>query len=196
MKKDDVNTIELLARVRAGDTDARDRLVEHALPPLLRFASGRMPSCVRGATDTQDLVHDVILRALPRLDSFNAEGPGALQAFLRRAVANQIVDEIRRAKRRQASPEPLERLSDRQPSPLAKLMARQDRDRLRAAFAKLSPSDRALLLTRFLVERRYADVARAHNKPTANAARAAVERAVAKLAKAMNRRGAKPPILH
>jgi RNA polymerase sigma factor (sigma-70 family) len=195
MKNDDVNTVELLARVRAGDSDARNRLLEHALPPLLRFARGRLPSCIRAATDTRDLVHDVILRALPRLESFRAEAPGALQAFLRRAVANQIVDEIRRARNRQGSSDPLERLHDRKPSALAELMARQDRDRLRAAFATLSRSDRALLIARFHVERRYADVARVHNKPTANAARAAVDRAVARLAKALNHQS-KPPSVH
>ena len=194
--KNDADTIELLALVRAGDDDARNRLVERALPPLLKFASRRLPSCIRGATDTQDLVHDVILRALPRLESFQADGPGALQAFLRRAVANQIVDEIRRARKRQPATEPLERLNDRRPSALAELISRQDRDRLRAAVATLSPSDRALLLTRFRVARGYTDVAREHNKPTANAARAAVTRAVARLAKAMSHTAAKAPSVH
>ena len=192
--KNDSNTVELLARVRAGDDDARDRLVERALPPLLKFASRRLPSCIRAATDTRDLVHDVILRALPRLESFRADGPGALQAFLRRAVANQIVDEVRRARNRPAATEAIERLGDRRPSVLSTLISRQDLDRLRAAFATLSPSDRALLVTRFHVERGYADVARQHNKPTANAARAAVTRAIARLAKAMDQ--AKPPSVH
>jgi RNA polymerase sigma-70 factor (ECF subfamily) len=190
--KNDANTIELLARVRAGDDDARDRLVERALPALLKFASRRVPSCIRGAADTRDLVHDVIVRALPRLESFRADGPGALQAFLRRAVANRIVDEVRRSRSRQPAAETVERLGDRRPSVLAKMISRQDLDRLRAAFATLSPSDRALLLTRFQVERGYADVARAHNKPTANAARAAVTRAVARLAKAMDGTKAQP----
>ena len=190
----DANTVELLARVRAGDDDARDRLVERALPSLLKFASRRLPACIRGATDTRDLVHDVILRTLPRLESFRADGPGALQAFLRRAVANQIVDEVRRARNRPSAAEAVERLGDRRPSVLTTLISRQDLDRLRAAFATLSPSDRALLVTRFSVERRYADVAREHNKPTANAARAAVTRAVARLAKAMEH--AKAPSVH
>jgi RNA polymerase sigma factor (sigma-70 family) len=190
MKKNDSNTTELLEQVRAGDADARNRLVEQSLPPLLRYAQGRLPACVRGVTDTRDLVHDVVVRVLPKLDSFRPTGPGALQAFLRRAVANQIVDEVRRARRRPVSDTPLEWLRDDSPGALADLIARQKRDIVRAALATLSPSDRALIVERFDSQRQYAEVARVLNKPNANAARVAVERAVRRLANALKKRDA------
>src|SRR4029077_5488717 len=58
------NTVELLERLRGGDVEARNRLVERALPALLRFARGRLPAYARGAGDTHDLAHDVIVRVL------------------------------------------------------------------------------------------------------------------------------------
>ena len=42
-------TVELLAQVRQGDRDALDRLIARCLPPLRRWARGRLPSAARGA---------------------------------------------------------------------------------------------------------------------------------------------------
>ena len=190
MSRNDINTVELIAQIRSGDRDAWSRLVDRELPPLRRYAKGRLPPWARGTADTQDLVHDVLVRAMPRLESWQSETPGALQAFLRRAVANQIVDEIRRARRRMASAAPIESHPDPAPSPLTQVLTREDRTRLRAALEKVSASDRALLGARFGLGLRYAEVAARLRRPNANAARVAVERAVARVAKAM--RGGKP----
>jgi RNA polymerase sigma factor (sigma-70 family) len=187
MSQDDTKTTELIARIRSGDREAWSRLVERELPQLRRFAKGRLPLFARGALDTQDLVHDVLLRAMPRLDSWEGNRPGALQAFLRRAVANQIVDEIRKARRRVASTAPIESHPDSGPSALAQVISREDRMRLRAALENVSASDRALLGAPFGWGLRYADVAARVRRPTANAARVAVERAVARVAKAMRK---------
>src|SRR5262245_27921936 len=107
MRKGDVDTAELLDRLRAGDSEARDRLVEYALPLLLRYAQGRVPARIRGIADPRDMVHDVLLRVLPKLDSFQPVGPDAFLAFLRRAVANRIIDEVRRVHSRPVCDQPL-----------------------------------------------------------------------------------------
>ena len=97
-------TIELLERVKEGDRAALDDLVERSVPPLRRWARGRLPQHARSLQETQDLVQNAVMRAIPRLKTFEALHPGALQAFLRQAVANEIIDEIRKVKRR---PEPV-----------------------------------------------------------------------------------------
>ena len=159
MSQDETKTIELIARIRSGDREAWSRLVERELPQLRRVREGPpAPVRARGA-DTQDLVHDVLLRAMPRLDSWHGDRPGALQAFLRRAVANQIVDEIRKARRRVASTAPIESHPDSAPSALA----RSSRGKTECGCAPRSrtsrTSDRALLGARFGWGLRYADVA-------------------------------------
>jgi RNA polymerase sigma factor (sigma-70 family) len=192
MTTNTLSTVELLDRLRAGDMDARNRLVERALPGLMRFARGRLRAYGRAAGDTRDLAHDVIVRALPRLASFQSQGPGALLAFLKKAAANQIVDDARKARRYRETAEPIDYRPDGAPSPLTELVARERRQHVRAALATLSPSDRALLIERFSARQRYADIARILGRPSANAARVAADRAIARLAKALRRKDSVP----
>jgi RNA polymerase sigma-70 factor, ECF subfamily len=186
MDRTETHTIDLIAQVRSGDRSALSRLVERELPPLKKFARGRLPVWARSATDTHDLVHAVVLRALPRLETWNSEGRGALRAFLRKAVGNQIVDEIRRASRRKASPVSLDTRPDSAPSPLTRIIQEERLSTLRSALARLSESDRRLITARFGWDLRYAELAAVLGRPNANAARVAVERAVERLAKLMS----------
>ena len=94
------NTIDLVSKIKAGDVEARYRLLERAMPPLRNWARGRLPQWARSLADTQDLVQDVVARTLPRLDTIKVESPSSLQNFLRKAVTNQIIDEVRKARLR------------------------------------------------------------------------------------------------
>src|SRR5215211_2540190 len=126
------STIALLARAKSGDSSALDQLVTRCLPPLRRWASGRLPHWARDLAETQDLVQDAVLRTLPRLASFEPHHPGALQAFLRQAVSNHIIDEIRKAKRRPAVAGLDEEHRDGGPSPLEQAIGREGLERYEA----------------------------------------------------------------
>src|SRR3954463_2974372 len=171
------------------DINARNRMLEDALPALLRFARAKLPACVRRTMDARDVVHDVILRVLPNFDASSFADPAGLQAFLRKAIANQIIDEVRRAGRRSGSPDPLDSLADASPSVLTQLLVQENRQRVRAALAQLSRDDRALIVQRFECEQKYADVARILNRTSANATRVAVKRAVRRIADTVERQG-------
>jgi len=175
------STVELLARVRQGDRDALDRLIARCLPPLRRWARGRLPSAARGVLDTQDLVQDTILSSLRHLDHFESRHEGALQAYLRQAVLNRIRDEARRFGRRPAAAE----LSDSQPSPAASpldiAIGREGVERYEAALQRLRPSDREAIIGRLEMQHDYQELATILGKPNANAARVAVTRALARL---------------
>jgi RNA polymerase sigma factor (sigma-70 family) len=175
------STDDLLVRFRTGDGAARDRIVERALPALIRWSHGRLPRWARGASDTGDLVQDVIARALPRLRTFQPEGPGALLAFLKRAVRNQVVDEIRRAQRRPTAGEVPESYVDPAPSPFEQMIKAQGLEKFRAALAMLSPIDRALITERTERGCTYDELAATLGKPSGAAARVAVSRALVRL---------------
>jgi RNA polymerase sigma-70 factor (ECF subfamily) len=177
-------TISLLERARGGDSAAVDQLVERSLPPLRRWARGRLPQWARHLGDTQDLVQDAVLRTLPRLQTFKAEHPGALQAFLRQAISNHIIDEIRKVQRRPTVGEVPE-TSDPAPSPLEVVIGRQGIARYEAALQTLKPADREAIIARIELQQSYEEVAIALNKPTPNAARVAVTRALGRLLEAM-----------
>jgi RNA polymerase sigma-70 factor (ECF subfamily) len=179
------NTVALLARANAGDADALDQLVERSLPPLRRWARGRLPQWARGIAETQDLVQDAVLRALPRLANFEPRHPGALQAFLRQAVANHIIDEIRRVKRRPCQLDLPDDMPDAAPSPLDYVIGQEGIERYERALQRLKPLDREAIIARLELQQSYEEVAVALGKPNANAARMAVTRAIAHLMKAM-----------
>lgn len=178
-------TIELLERVKVGDKAALDDLVERSVPPLRRWARGRLPQHARSLQETQDLVQNAVMRAIPRLKTFEALHPGALQAFLRQAVANEIIDEIRKVKRR---PEPVaiaDELPSHEPSPLEQAIGREGFERYETALARLKPADQEAIIARMELQQSYEEVALALAKPNANAARAAVKRAIERLLKEM-----------
>ena len=181
-----MSTIELLDGVKQGDKQALDLLVERSLPPLARWARGRLPQWARSLAETQDLVQDAVIRALPRLNSFEASRPGALQAYLRQAVTNHIRDEIRKVQARATPTELHESIPDGGASPLEVAVGREGLERYEAALAKLRPSDREAIVARLELQQSYEEVALALDKPSVAAARMAVTRAVKALIQAMD----------
>ena len=182
------SSIELLDRLRNGDQDALDRLFARYLVPLQRWAHGRLPQWARTMSDTQDVVQDVIVRVLGQLGKFKPERTGALHAYLRTAVANRIYDELRQVRRRPVPTEVGEDLESVQPSPHDVAVSEEDRDSFDAALLELREEDRELIIARIEWGMGYEAIAAATGKPTPNAARVAVKRAVIRMAELMKRR--------
>jgi RNA polymerase sigma-70 factor (ECF subfamily) len=178
-------TLELLEQFRRGDARARDLLVERSLPQLRRWARGRLPKWARSLADTQDLVQDAVMRALPKLESFESRHPGALQSYLRQAVQNRIYDEVRKVGTHPNGEELPEEMPDLTPSPLEQAIGKQGFERYENALKTLKPPDRDAIVARIELQQSYEEVAIALGKPNANAARMAVTRALARLIEAM-----------
>ena len=181
---DPASTLDLLERFKRGDEHAIDLLVERSIPPLQRWARGRLPPWARSLVETEDLVQTALIRALPHLKHFEPHHAGALQAYLRQAVANHIRDEIRKAASR-PSAEVSDAQVDLSPSPLERAIGREGIERYEAALAKLRPIDREAIVARVELQQSYEEVAIALQKPNANAARVAVARAVKNLVNTM-----------
>ena len=186
------NTIELLERFKQGDDEAVSLLVERSIPPLKRWARGRLPQWARSLAETQDLVQNAVLRALPHLKTFEARHPGALQAYLRQAVNNHIRDEIRKVKGRPAAAPLSDDQPDEGPSPLERAIGQQSLERYEAALKTLRPVDREAIIARVELQQSYEEIAIALDKPSADAARMAVVRALRNLLKAMTDRPVVP----
>jgi RNA polymerase sigma-70 factor, ECF subfamily len=178
-------TLDLIARVKAGDDAALERLVERCLPALRRWAHGRLPAFARDMQDTADLVQDTIVSALRHLDHFQPRHEGALQAYLREALANRITDVVRKKMRRPVQAELPADLPADDVSPLEQILGREKMERYDAALARLRPADREAIVARLELQYRYDELAVALGKPNANAARVAVSRAIQRLAAEM-----------
>jgi RNA polymerase sigma-70 factor (ECF subfamily) len=180
------STLDLLERFKHGDEAAVGLLVERSLPPLRRWARGRLPNWARGLVDTQDLVQDAVIRALPHLKRFEAKHPGALQAYLRQAIVNHIRDEIRKVRSRPAPGDLPEDKVAPEPSPLERAIGLERLDRYDAALLTLRPVEREAIVARLELQQSYEEVALALGKPSADAARMLVGRALRNLIKAMD----------
>lgn len=180
------STLELLKRAHEGDRTAVDVLIERCIPPLRRWAHGRLPQFARSEYQTEDLVQEAVLRVLRRLDTFEARHVGALQAFLRQTVRNLICDEIRKVRHRNFSLEVPDDVEDEQLSALEILIGKEKVERYETAMKLLQSVDRELIVARFEMGLAFDDVAVATGRPTAAAARMAVTRAMSKLAAVLN----------
>jgi RNA polymerase sigma-70 factor (ECF subfamily) len=181
----DESTAALAHRARDGDGPAADALVRRVVPGLRRFARGMLPPHARSMVDTDDLVQDALVATLRRLPSLTFGRDGGLHAYLRQAVRSRVVDEIRRAKRT-PPPEALpDETVDDAPSPLEIAVGREAFRRYEEGLARLAPEDTEAIVSRVELGLPYADVARAIGKPTPDAARMAVGRALLRLARAM-----------
>jgi len=184
---DDIDaTADLLARAQVGDDEALDRLFERHIPLLNRWASGRLPRWARQLADTSDLVQETVIATLRNIPSFETRGDGDLQAYLRQALINRARNEMRRALARPTASEIDSQLPHEGTSPLEAAIGSQTLERYEAALSRLSEEERDAVVMRVEFGLSYADVAEALGKPSADAARMAVVRALERLAKEMD----------
>ena len=179
------STAVLIQRVREGDKDSLERLIQRHLAPLRRYVSGRLPQWARDLADTDDLVQDTLLRTFSRMDAFEVRGVGALQAYLRQAVMNRLRDELRRKGRVPALVDINQLDVAGQGSPLEEAIGAEAARRYVDALARLEPEEREAIIGRVEMEYSYADLADVLGKPTADAARKATRRALLRLAAEM-----------
>jgi RNA polymerase sigma-70 factor (ECF subfamily) len=177
---DAMATVDLVERARDGDQSAWEILMRRYRGPLQRFARSRLARQRHRLADTDDVVQDVTINVFRRLHRIELRFPGALLAYLRRSVSNRVADEHRRAVRQGPLATLDENLPDGQQSPLdAKVRA------YRTALLALGADDRLAIVMRLERGEGYDVIAARLGKPTPNAARVAVARAMFKLAKQM-----------
>jgi len=179
------STAVLIQRVREGDKDSLERLMQRHVAPLRRYVSGRLPRWARDLADTDDLVQDTLLRTFSKLDAFDVRGVGALQAYLRQAVMNRLRDELRRKGRAPVLVDVHELNVAGEGSPLEEAIGAEAAARYVAALARLEPEEREAIIGRVEMDYSYAELAEVLGKPTADAARKAARRALLRLAEEM-----------
>ena len=174
-------TAVLLNRARGGDLVAREELFERFVPVLRRWAHRRLPLHARDLNETSDLVQITLLRALNRIGEFEARGEGAFLGYLRRILLNVVREEIRRSARRG----PHESLDETLASPYASLAEQvigiEQMERYQRALEALSEEQQQAVLLRIEFGYTYEQIAEAVGKPSPDAARMTVVRAIKEL---------------
>ena len=179
------SSVELLVKAQSGDGEALNGLLARYLPRLKRWASGRLPAGMRTMLDTNDLVQDAVINALRNLDTLEIRNEGTLQAYLRRAVNNRIIDLYRRAGRRPTRQEMPEDAASPAASPLEAAIGAEAVESYERALATLSAADQEAIVLRVELGLDFEEIASQLGKPSTDAARMAVSRAIARLANEM-----------
>jgi RNA polymerase sigma-70 factor, ECF subfamily len=181
------SSVDLLLKAQSGDGEALNELLARYLPRLQRWASGRLPSGVRTMLDTGDLVQDAVMNALRHLNTIEIRTESALQVYLRKAVNNRIIDLYRRAGRRPARQEIPEDVAAGGPSPLEAAIGAEALECYDRALARLKDDDRQAIVLRVELGLDFGEIGTQLGKPSPDAARMAVARAIARLAEEMRR---------
>jgi RNA polymerase sigma factor (sigma-70 family) len=181
------STQRLIERAREGDRQALDTLYARHLPALMRWASGRLPRWSRDVSDTVDLVQETLLTSFKHLHRFDCRGEGALLAYLRQGIINRIKDEQRNAARRPPLGTADSRILATAPSPLEEVVGQEGLRRYEAALQRLHPDEREAIIARVELGKSFPEIAAMINKPSRDAARMLVTRALVKLAEEMER---------
>ena len=181
------STVILLDRARSGDDSARNELLARYLPALRCWAHGRLPPGARGLADSEDLVQVTLIGALKHLDKFEDRHEGAFLAYLRRALLNALRMEIRRGRQRRTDTWLPEEMPDLGASVVELVAGRETMERYEAALSALPEEARVAVILRLEFEYTYAQIADATGRPTPDAARMYVTRAIADLARVLAR---------
>jgi RNA polymerase sigma factor (sigma-70 family) len=175
-------TIALLDRIRVGDRAAREQLLARYMPILQAWAHGRLPAHARGLADTDDIVQVTLLRSLSRLGEFEYRHEGAFLSYLRQGALNAVRQELRRARRRPTTEFVDDSIADGAVSVVEQAVGHEMLERYEAELLRLQPDQREAVILRFEFGMSYAELAEAMGRPSANAARMLVVRALAQLA--------------
>jgi RNA polymerase sigma factor (sigma-70 family) len=183
-----LQTGDLLARFRAGERIAADELFVRYRPRLDAYLRARVPAGARPLGDTDDLVQDVCVKILGALDRFEMRGIGSFWWFARSIARNHLIDATRR---RQALHETrLKEESEFAPAaklrgPPAEAADHESAAAFDRALERVQDHVRRGLLMRLELGLDWSVIAGDCGFPSADAARVAIKRALASIAKEM-----------
>lgn len=183
-----LTSLALLRRAQQGERDALDELFARYAPFLRRFARGKMPRWARTGAETADLVQDTLMHTFRGINRFEPRGNGAMRAYLRQALHNRILN-VRRNAARRPTPAPLDDIEVPADvaTPLELFLSDEDHARYLRALEGLTTTDRDAIIGRIELGYSYEQLSAVLGKPSADAARVAVRRAVVRLTEAMER---------
>jgi RNA polymerase sigma factor (sigma-70 family) len=180
----------MLCRARSGDEQARSDLVQCYREPLARFLRARLARSLRSVQETADFVQETLSAAAQQLDRFEYRGIGSFWSYLRRIGLNLIGQAGRRRGLHIAADYAWDSAHEPVARELPPSLAAQQNERLLAiedALQRLPRAECNALLLRLELDQPYKVIAREGGYPSADAARMAVGRALARLARVLAR---------
>ncbi|MEZ5966783.1 MAG: sigma-70 family RNA polymerase sigma factor [Planctomycetota bacterium] len=187
---------ETIALAASGDARARQTLVEGFYPTVERLVHKQLAQSFRQhhawigpLFSTGDVVHDVLVQVLDRLDAFAGDGDAEFAAYLATAVSHRLIDAVRHHQAgcrdvRRRAPTPVGEAAEdgatrNDPPEVAALAERMTI--FRRVLDALPPADRALIELRLSDGLTFVEIAQRLGYASDNSARKAFDRAEARL---------------
>jgi len=147
----------LVWQVQRGSERALRRIYNRYETHLLTLATSLL-----GRTDqAEDVLQDVFTRFIESIDTFTLTG--SLKGYLATCVVNRARDHLRKKKRRGEQPlGKADSVQARQTGPLEAAIAREQRQQLFAALARLPQEQRETILLHLQGGLRFREIARLH----------------------------------
>ena len=159
------NTEQLLAHVRAGESDAVGKLLDRHREAVRRMIDLRMDPVLKRRVDASDLVQDVLIQANRRLDSFLENPIMPFHLWLRQMAKDRLIDAHRRHRRaarrtmdreqplaiaanNESSIDLLTQLQDQEMTPATAATWNELQRRFHTACDKLDPTEQEIVLMR------------------------------------------------
>jgi RNA polymerase sigma-70 factor (ECF subfamily) len=172
VKPDSAQTCKLLEQVSHGNRQALDRLLARHQSDLEAFARIHLDAGLRTRVDPSDLVQDVQLETVERINDFLERQPMPFHLWIRKTAYQRLLH--LRKQHRTAARRSVDRevpLPDRSslllarpliaggPSPSQQAESRELAERISAAVGELAEADRELLLMRHVQDMPYEEIA-------------------------------------
>lgn len=170
-----VSVADLLARARAGDAAALDRLFAMCRNYVALIARTQVEGWLQAKVDASDLVQQTLLEAYQDFPRFHGQTEAEWLAWLRRVLAHNTADFVRRfsktAKRRakrevalvdpfdSQAPDGLANLAASGESPSQQLLRKERELQLADALAQLAPDHSEVIVLRNLQRLSFDEVA-------------------------------------
>src|ERR1035438_8330520 len=151
-----IEPTELIARARAGDTQAWGDLYREFAPAIFRFCRRAMPT----REDAEDATMEIFMKLRDKLSQYDETR--SFTAWLYKVAANHCWDLLRRRKIRQdketedVADVPLEHPD---PNQLDRMIEQSSSDAVRKALAKLGARARMALVMRYYSDMSYDEIA-------------------------------------
>lgn len=159
-------------KARAGDRRSLEWLIERFSPLLRAAAEYRMTGSLRRLYDPEDIVNEVWVTALPRLEGLSPRDERYTPVLLKflsttllYKVKNLVQKHIRGKPSREERPEghgtsmdPLDRIAAKGFGPATRLVHGEQRDMIAASLEKLDPRDRELIILRGIEQHAYKEI--------------------------------------
>ena len=169
------DTDGLLDQLLAGDAQAADVLLMHHRDRLKKMVRCRMDARLATRVSPSDVVQDTMLTAAKDLANFAKNRPMPFYPWLRRLAWNRLMDlqrrHLYRQKRAVGREEPVAPMTDQSlyelakrlvaigPSPSRAAQTKETRERLREALEALEPTQREVLLLKYVEDMTLAEAA-------------------------------------